>query len=64
MGQLRTFLSKKKIITLRVDNFYSNNESNGDKNKTLSIKRYLNEIKWYLKDIRNNLKQYDTWKIQ
>ena len=38
-------------------------ESNGDRNKTLSVKEYLDEIKPYLKDI-NNLKKSDSWKIQ
>ena len=49
-------------------NFYRNNyiehESNGDKNKTLSIKEYLDEIKPYLRDVIKNLKKSDTWKIQ
>ena len=31
--------------------------------KTLSIKKCLNEIKPYLKHIINNLKKFDTWKI-
>ena len=48
---------------VRVNNFWSNNyieyESNVDRNKTLSIEEYLN-----LKDIINNLKKSDTWKIQ
>lgn len=39
-------------------NFYSNNytehESNNYKNKTLSIKGYLEEIRQYLEDIINN----------
>ena len=50
---------------VRVGNFWSNNyieyESNGERNKTLSIKEY--HIKPYLKDI-NNLKKSDSWKIQ
>ena len=33
-------------------------------NKTLSIEEYLDKIKPYLKDIINNLKKIDTWKIQ
>ena len=45
---------------VRVDNFQSKNyteyENNGDRNKTLSIKEYLNKIRPYLKDIINNLK--------
>ena len=44
-------------------NFWSNNytkyESNGDRNKALSIIEYLDEIKPYLKDIINNLKKSD-----
>ena len=39
-------------------------ESYGDKNKTLSVEEYLNKIRPYLKDIINNLKKSDTWKIQ
>ena len=50
--------------SLRISNFYSNNdieyENNGDRNKTLSIKKYLDEIKLYPKDIIKNLKKSDT----
>ena len=50
-----------------VGNFYSKNyveyETNCDRNKTLSIKKYFDEIKPYLKDIAN-LKKSDAWKIQ
>ena len=38
-------------------------ESNGDRNKTMSV-QYLNKIRSYLKDIINNLKKSDTCKIQ
>ena len=52
----------------RVSKFWSNNyidhKSNGDKNTTLSVEEYLNKISPYLKDIINNLKKSDTWKIQ
>ena len=52
----------------RVIKFWSNNhieyESNGERNKTLSVEEYLNKIKQYLKNILNNLKKSDTWKIQ
>ena len=38
---------------VRVSNFYSNNhieyENNGDRNKTISLKKYFNEFKPYLK---------------
>ena len=39
-------------------------ESNGDRNKTLSVEEYLNKISPYLKDIINNLKKSGAWKIQ
>ena len=49
---------------VRVSNFWSNNyieyESNGDRNKTLSVEEYLNKISPYLKDIINILKKSDT----
>ena len=43
---------------------YIEYESHGDKNKTLSVKKYLNKIRPYLKDVISNLKKSDTWKIQ
>ena len=53
---------------MRIGSFYSNNyienESIGDRNKTLSFKEYLNEIKRNLKDIINNLKKFNAWKVQ
>ena len=52
---------------VRVGNFWSNNyieyKSKGDRKK-LSVKKYLNKIRPYLKDIINNLKKFDSWKIQ
>ena len=45
-------------------NIYSEYGSNDDKNKTLSIREYLKEIKPYLKNIINNLKKYDILKMQ
>ena len=52
---------------VRLSNFRGNNyieyKSNVDKNKTLSVEEYLYKIRPYLKDV-NNLKKYDTWKIQ
>ena len=51
-----------------VGNFYSKNytkyESNGDRNKSLSIKEYLDGIEPCLKDMINNLKKSDTLKIK
>ena len=58
---------KKKCIINSVSNFWSNNymeyESNGDRNKILLVKEYLNKIRPYLEDIINNVKKSDTWKI-
>ena len=49
--------------SVSVNNFWNNNyieyESNGDENKTLSIKRYFNKIRPYFKDIIDNLKKSD-----
>ena len=51
-----------------VSKFYSNNhieyESIGDRNKTISVEEYFNETRSHLKNIINNLKKSDTWKIQ
>ena len=53
---------------VRVNHFRSNNhieyKSNGDKNRILSVQEYLDKIRPYLKDIINDLKKHDTWKIQ
>ena len=53
---------------VRVSNFWRNNyieyESNGYRNKTLSVEKYLNRIRPYLKDLIDNLRKSDTWKIQ
>ena len=51
-----------------MSNFWSNNyiehESNGDRNKTLSVEEYLDKISPYLRDVINNLQRSDTWKTQ
>ena len=53
---------------VRTGSFYGNNyidyESERDINKTLLIKEYIDEIKPYLKHIKDNLKISETWKIQ
>ena len=49
---------------IRVGNFWNNNyieqESNGDKNKNLSVKECLNEIKSYFRDIIIDLQKSGT----
>ena len=61
-------MKKNYYKLVSVSNFWSNNhiefEHNSDRNKTLTVEEYLNEIRAYLKDIINNLKKSDTWKIQ
>ena len=51
----------------RVNNFWNNNyieyENYGDKNTNLSLDKYLNKIKTYLRNIIINLQYFDTWKI-
>ena len=42
---------------------YIEYESKGDKNKTLSIKEYLNMIRPYLTDIINDHKTQGEWKV-
>ena len=39
-------------------------EHNGDRDKNLSIKKYLNKIKPYLEDIITDFQKADTWEIQ
>ena len=60
-------MCKKKKIIVRLSNFWSNNyidyESNGDRNKAVSVEEYLKKIKPYLNDIIN-LKTSDAWEIQ
>ena len=51
----------------RVSNFWNNNyikyESNGDKNRNLSLHVYLKKIESYLKNIIIDIRNSDTWKI-
>ena len=53
---------------VRVGNFWSRNyieyDSNGDRNKILSIEEYPNKITPYLKHIINDYKKSSTCKIQ
>ena len=52
----------------RENNPWSNNyvefKSNSDKNKILSVEEYLYKIRPYLRDIINDFKQSDKWRIQ
>ena len=59
-------LTSKLYLTI-YSKFWRNNyidyKNNCDRNKTLPLEEYLNEIKPYLKDIINDLKIFDTWKF-
>ena len=39
-------------------------EKNGDRNKKLSVKEYLNKIKPYLRHITIDLQKSGAWKVQ
>ena len=56
------YISVKQVTSW--SNNYIEYESNGGRNKTLSIEEYLNRIRPHLKYIINDLKKFDTWKIQ
>ena len=57
----KDYYEPKKIKVAFNDN-YVEYESNGDKDKRLSIEEYLNMIRSYLRNIIDNHK--DEWKIQ
>ena len=67
IGDIRNLFEHEKgdyYKPVRVNNFCSNNyieyESNGDRNKMLSVEQYPNKIRPYLTDIINDLKKFDT----
>ena len=58
---------KDYYTPVRESKFLSNNyieyESNVDRNKTISVEKYLDKIKPYLKGIINALRKFDTSKF-
>ena len=71
-GDIKNLFEQKKeelnyYKPVRISNFWSSNYiaygSNRNRNKTLSVEEYLNKIRPYLKDIINNPKKSDMWKI-
>ena len=52
----------------KVSNFWNNSyieyKSNGDRNKNLSLDKYINKIEHYLRNIITDLQNSDTWKTQ
>ena len=51
-------------VNIFCSNSYIQSKSNKDKNRILSVEEYLDKIKPNLRDIINDLKQPNTWKIQ
>ena len=47
-----------------MNNHYNKYKTNGDRNKNLSLEKYLNKIKSYLKDLIISFQESDTWKVQ
>ena len=45
-------------------NYYIEHERKGNINKTISVEKYINKIRSYLKDIMNKLNTLNKWKIQ
>ena len=56
-------LSRQKLLVIPLV-IYIQYESDSDRNETLSVEEYLNNIRPYLKGVINNLKKSDTLKIQ
>ena len=54
----------KTGIFLQTSNNYIEYGINVDRNKTLSVEEYLNKIRPYLKNITNDLKNSDAWKVK
>ena len=67
MGHLFAREEKDYYKPKRVSNFWNNNyieyESNGDKNRNLSLDEFLNKIEPYLRNIIIDFQNSDTWKI-
>ena len=61
--QEQDYYERKRVI-----NFWNNNymkyESNGGKNRNLSLDEYLNKIESYLRNIAISFQSSDTLKIQ
>ena len=62
MGNLRP--EEENIIKYIINFFRLKKELNYTAIKNISVEKHLNKIGPYLKDIINNLKKSDTWKIQ
>ena len=71
IGDIRTLFAQEEEDSYnpkRVSNFWNDNyieyESNGDKNRNLSLDKYLNKIEPNLRNIITDLQNSDTWKVQ
>ena len=70
MRYIRTLFEQKedyyepKWVSNFSNNTYIEYESNGDKNRNLSLDKYLNKIKLYVRNTIIDLENSDAWKIQ
>ena len=70
LREIRTLYESEEdyYVPVRISNAFNNSyieyESNGDNEKILSVKEYLDMIKQYLRDIINDHKTQEEWKIQ
>ena len=55
---------KPVILNTAFNNNYMEYESEGDKDKTLTINKYLDKVRLYLVDMINDHKTKSEWKIQ
>ena len=55
---------KPKRASIFWNNNYIEYENNNDKNRNLSLDKYLNKSEPYLRNIIIDLQNSDTWKIQ
>ena len=64
LRDIRTLHESEEVRTSNAfNNDYIEYESNGDKDKTLSVKEFLDMIRQYLSNITNDHKTQDEWKI-
>ena len=63
-GQQQQDYSKSERVNNFWKNSYSEYESNGDKNRNLSLNEYLNTVELYLRNIIIDLQNSDVWKIE
>ena len=61
---VRDLFDLSVVVKVSFNNNYTQYKSKGDKNKILSIRKYLNMIRPYLVNMINDHKNQSEWKIQ